>query len=85
MERVLLDELAEGAIILNGFDDCIIGITEEFGGLTRILYSKDMIISKLCKDMSSEEAYEYFDFNIIGGYFGEQNPIFLVVGSHPHV
>jgi len=44
-----------------------------------------MIISKLCKDMSSEEAYEYFDFNIIGGYFGEQNPIFLVVGSHPHV
>jgi hypothetical protein len=29
------------------------------------------------EDMSEEESLEYFDFNIIGGYFGEQNPIFL--------
>ncbi len=71
-----VNELAEGAILLTGFDDCIIGITEEFGG-TRILYSRDKIIEKLMEDMSEEEAYEYYDYNIIGGYFGERNPIFL--------
>lgn len=72
-----INELAEGAILLTGFDDCIVGITEEFGGDIRILYSRDKIIEKLMEDMSEEEAYEYYDYNIIGGYFGERNPIFL--------
>lgn len=77
MTRDEINELAEGAILLDGFDDCIIGITEEFGNGPRILYSKEKIINKLIEDMSEEESLEYFDFNIIGGYFGEQNPIFL--------
>ncbi len=77
MTRDEINELAEGAILLDEFDDCIIGITEEFGNGPRILYSKEKIINKLMEDMSEEESLEYFDFNIIGGYFGEQNPIFL--------
>jgi len=77
MTRDEINELAEGAILLDGFDDCIIGITEEFGNGPRILYSKEKIINKLMEDMSEEESLEYFDFNIVGGYFGEQNPIFL--------
>jgi hypothetical protein len=77
MTRDEINELAEGAILLDGFDDCIIGITEEFGNGPRILYSKEKIINKLMEDMSEEESLEYFYFNIIGGYFGEQNPIFL--------
>jgi hypothetical protein len=78
MTRDEINELAEGAILLDGFDDCIIGIAEEFGNGPRILYSKEKIINKLMEDMSEEESLEYFDFNIIGGYFGEQNPIFLI-------
>jgi methionyl-tRNA synthetase len=27
--------------------------------------------------MTHSEAEEYYDFNIIGGYFGEMNPVFL--------
>ena len=30
------------------------------------------------EDMSEEDALEYYQFNILGGYFGEQNPVFLV-------
>jgi len=71
-----INENAEGAVLLTGFDDCIVGIVEEFGG-NRVLYSKEKIIQKLIEDMSEEEAYEYFDYNIIGGYFGDQNPVFL--------
>jgi len=84
MERSMLDEYAEGAIILDNFDDCIVGISEQFGEGNRIVYSKDMIIKKLCEEMSEEEALEYYDYNILGGYFGEQNPIFLAISSHPH-
>ena len=85
MERSMLDEFAEGAIILDNFDDCIVGISEQFGEGNRIVYSKDMIIKKLCEEMSEEEALEYYDYNILGGYFGEQNPIFLSISSHPHI
>jgi len=85
MERSMLDEYAEGAIILDNFDDCIVGISEQFGEGNRIVYSKDMIIKKLCEEMSEEEALEYYDYNILGGYFGEQNPIFLAIGGHPHI
>jgi hypothetical protein len=85
MERSMLDEFAEGAIILDNFDDCIIGISEQFGEGNRIVYSKDMIIKKLSEEMSEEEALEYYDYNILGGYFGEQNPIFLAISGHPHI
>lgn len=85
MDRNMLDEFAEGAIILDNFDDCIVGISEQFGEGNRIVYSKDMIIKKLCEEMSEEEALEYYDYNILGGYFGEQNPIFLSISSHPHI
>jgi len=27
--------------------------------------------------MDEEQAYEYFDYNVIGSYVGEQTPIFL--------
>jgi hypothetical protein len=75
-----IDEFAEGAIILDGLDDAIVGIVEEFGNGRRILYSKYKILSILCERdlMTMGEAEEYFDYNIIGLYAGEQNPVFLV-------
>jgi hypothetical protein len=72
-----VNEFSEGAILLDGFDDCIVGITEEFGNEPRVLYSRDKIITKLMEDMTEDEAYEYYYYNILGGYFGERNPIFL--------
>ena len=75
-----INEFAEGAIILDGLDDAIIGIVEEFGNGPRILYSRDRILSILCErdGMSIEEANEFYGYNIIGLYAGEQNPVFLI-------
>lgn len=77
--KVDIHEYAEGAIILTGFESAIVGIVEEFGTGRRILYSKHKILDILqTKDsMTYSEAEEYFDYNIIGGYFGDQNPVFL--------
>jgi hypothetical protein len=74
-----IDNYAEGAIILDGFNDAIVGITEEFGGIKRLLYSKNKILEILQENnpMTQSEAEEYYDYNIIGLYAGNQNPIFL--------
>ena len=74
-----LNEYAEGAIKLDGLESAIIGVVEEFGNGPRILYSKDKILQILQErdGMSYTEAEEFFDYNIIGGHFGEQNPVFL--------
>jgi hypothetical protein len=75
-----INEITEGAVILDGLDDAIIGIVEEFGNGPRILYSRNKIIEILCQreGMSYEEAEEFYGFNILGLYAGEQNPIFLI-------
>jgi hypothetical protein len=80
MDNYNIHEEAEGAIILDGLDGAIIGVVEEFGNSPRILYSKEKIIDILVErdGMTSEEAIEYYDFNILGLYAGEQNPVFLI-------
>jgi len=70
-------DLAEGAVMLDGFDDCIVGISESFGEEPRFIYSKKQIITKLMEDMNEEDAVEYYYYNIVGGMFGTQNPIFI--------
>ena len=74
-----IDSYAEGAIILDGFNDAIVGITEEFGGIKRLLYSKYKILEILQENnpMTQSEAEEYYDYNILGLYANNQNPIFL--------
>jgi hypothetical protein len=70
-------DLADGAVMLDGFDDCLIGVSESFGEEPRLIYSKKQIICKLSKEMSNEDAIEYYYYNIVGGHFGTQNPIFI--------
>ena len=76
-----IDEYAEGAVLLTGLEGAIVGITDEFGSGRRVLYSKDKIIEILQErdGMTWSEAEEFFDYNIKGGYFGEQNPVFLEI------
>ena len=40
IEDYNIDEVAEGAIILDGLDDAIVGVVEEFGNGRRLLYDK---------------------------------------------
>lgn len=75
-----INEQSEGAILLDGFNDAIIGIVEEFGNGPRVLYSKNKIL-QILEDrdgMTIFEAVEFYDYNILGLFAGEQNPIFLI-------
>jgi len=80
IEDYNIDEIAEGAILLDGLEDAIIGVVEEFGNGRRVLYSKPKIIDILIgrDGMTYSEAFEFYDFNILGLHAGEQNPVFLI-------
>ena len=67
----------EGTMTADGFDEAIIGTVERFGDSEAIiLYDKEKVIQILMKDMTREEAEEYFYYNIIGAYVGEGTPAF---------
>ena len=81
-----IDQYAEGAILLDGLERAIIGIVEDFGSPGRkILYSKQRILDILQERdlMLMGEAEEFYDYNILGLYAGEQNAVFLDTGLEP--
>jgi len=65
----------EETLKADGFDDCIIGIDTK----QRLVYNKGMMIEKLARDMTREEAMEYFYFNIDGAHMGDHTPIYMDV------
>ena len=77
-----IDEYAEGAVLLDGLEGAIVGIVENFGSPGRkMLYSKREILNILQERdlMTMGEAEEFYDYNILGLYAGEQNAVFLDV------
>jgi hypothetical protein len=80
--REQVAEVDPNALLADGFDDCVIGVTDSWSGHarpTRVVYSADKIIDKLMAEdgCTYEQAAEHFDFNIAGGYHGEHTPIFV--------
>jgi len=75
-----INEYAEGAVLLDGLEEAIVGIVEDFGSPGRkMLYSKQRILNILQERdlMLMGEAEEFYDYNILGLYAGEQNVVFL--------
>jgi hypothetical protein len=64
----------EQFVIADGFNNAIIGldVIER-----RIIYSVTKVLDILIKEhnLSSEDAYEYFEYNIFNAYVGERTPI----------
>lgn len=76
-DKIKLEELSEDIIILDDFNEAVLGMVSSFEG-PRVVYNLKTILEILQKDgMSREEALEYFNFNILGAYIGPQNPVFL--------
>ena len=67
---------------IDGHDKAILGIVRGTGfphnsSSPRLVYNVQKIIENLMRDdMDEEEAEEFFEYNIIGSYVGEQTPLF---------
>jgi hypothetical protein len=76
----LIESLTEDALKMDGFDDCIIGVSERFGQPNHIVYDFDKVLKKLMSQgMTQHEAKEWYEFNMVGAYVGETTPSFLYV------
>ena len=65
----------EEFLFADGFDDAIIGVDEVN---LRVVYDIDEIINILMRDeMTFDNAFEYYDYNIAGAYVGEKTPVFV--------
>lgn len=80
MNRELLAELGEDVLLMDGFDDAIIGYSQRINDPILAVYSWDLMVKVLMErdGMSDEEAMEYIDFNCLGAWVGEQTPIIVL-------
>ena len=76
IKEELMEALEEHeCLIADGFDDALIGIT--MVGEIIAVYSYRKCLEVLMRDMSEEDAIEFFDYNVLGAYVGEKTPIFI--------
>ena len=76
--REIIAEVNPEAMLMDGFDDCIIGMCDRFGSQPIVAYDYDKVIEKLIKDgMSGEDAVEFHAYNQLGAYVGESTPCFI--------
>ena len=81
MQKELIAEVNEEALLADGFEDALIGYVERAGMPSIACYDKYKCIDILANDMLYEEALEYFYFNVLGAYVGENTPCFLTMGE----
>ena len=66
------------ALFMDGLDDAIIGIGQQFTHDPVVVYDEGRIIEILRSwGMEEQEAEEYFSFNIQGSWVGENTPIII--------
>jgi hypothetical protein len=59
------------------FDYAILGVAQKTDGNDVVVYDTVRVLQVLRRDMSYEDAVEYFDFNISCAYLGPRTPIYL--------
>ena len=69
---------ADKLMVMDGYDDCIVGVVERFGQEPIVCYDKEKVLRRLEADgMDRDEAEEFFYLNQIGAWMGDATPCFL--------
>ena len=66
-------------LLADGFEGAFIGVSTRCGQPTLAVYDANKCLQILIDrdDMNHEEALEYFNFNVIGAWVGDETPLFL--------
>ena len=64
----MLHEMYDGLMIMDYFDDCIIGVVKGIDNEDKVCYSFQQVIAKLMREyeMTEEDALEHFYYNTLG-------------------
>jgi hypothetical protein len=75
-----MDRLAEeypDLMRMDGFDDAILGVVERIG-LQTVCYDLNKVIAILMEQgMDEQDAWDWYQFNMLGAWVGEATPVFL--------
>jgi len=79
IEVGFLCEEHENLLPADGFDEAILGLCERAGSDVVVAYDRDKCIDILVErdGMEYEEAIEYFEFNVVGAWMGDNTPVFI--------
>tara|TARA_R110002110_G_scaffold398754_1_gene614418 strand:- start:45 stop:329 length:285 start_codon:yes stop_codon:yes gene_type:complete len=73
-----MSEAEEQILFADGFDKALLGVGSRFGQPDIAVYDTDKCIEILqAQGMTYEEAWDTFDFNIVGAWLGEKTPIYM--------
>jgi hypothetical protein len=75
IERIT--ELNPEALFAEGFDQAIIGYTNGKNPIVPVYDVEKCIVVLTNSGMPLKDAVEYFEYNVLGSHFGENDPIFI--------
>jgi hypothetical protein len=72
-------ELDEDILLMDGFDDAFIGLSQRINEPMLAVYSWERMVGVLMErdHMDYEEAVEYISYNCMGAWVGERTPIIV--------
>lgn len=74
----LADELDGELLVMDGFDEAIVGVFYRFGQGPVVAYDRQKVLELLeAQGMSWEEAIDFHQFNQAGAWVGDATPGFL--------
>jgi hypothetical protein len=81
--RNIISEANPDAMMLDGFDDALIGMSS----CHKAVYSVESIIAILRMDdqMTEEDAWDYYDYNIACAYVGEFTPLYVYIYTNERI
>ena len=72
------DENEVEILLADGFEQALIGLGRQFNKYLAVYSREECIKVLMYRDgMSREDANEFFDFNVVGAYVGENTPVFI--------
>lgn len=76
-----IDDLPEGTLIADGFDEALLGYYD-FSTLSQpytiAVYSvQECVACLVAQGMEEQDAWDYFEFNVRGSYMGPGTPLFI--------
>lgn len=83
-KRKMIAELHEEIILWDGYDDALIGVTDDMRAVYDIYKMQKMLYEQFKEDgadLTFEDACEYLEFNVFGAYVGHYTPVHVWILS----
>jgi hypothetical protein len=80
IQEHIAENWGDDLMLMDNYDDCIVGVSERFGCGSHVVYDLRKVLNRLIESgMTEEEAQEYYEYNMIGSYVGENTPSFITL------